>query len=87
MQEIIDAIFQPASNLMNQAYSAIIQANLIAYRGLDIGRYMGPLAWLGPSWLALIKSVFLAAALVLAVYMARVMFDLYLTMKEAVKWW
>lgn len=87
MEDIIDAIFNPATQLLQHAYDALVGASLLASRGLDIGAYLGPLAWLGPQWLALIKSVFLSAALVVSVLVARSLFDLYLSLKSSVKWW
>lgn len=87
MEDIIDAVFQPALDLLTNAYNNLIQVNLVASRGIAIGRYLGPVAWLGPEWVTLVKSTVMARSLVVTVWAAKAAFGLYLQLKEAVKWW
>ena len=87
MTEIIDAIFDPAAQLLANAAAWLRQASAMAARGLDLRPFLAYYSWLPAPWLQLLSHV-VAAALVVAVAAAgRAAWALYLRFKESVQWW
>lgn len=87
LQEIADMAFGPLVSLLSNVVAWLSSVSLVAARGIDVARYMGYIAWLGPAWLAVVRDALLAVVLVTCVMVARTAWSVYLQAKQGVKWW
>lgn len=87
IEEIADLAFGPIKDLLTQVVQWLSNVALVASRGMDLGRYAGPFAWLGADWLTFIQHTLLASLLVLMVLVARAAYSVYLAAKNGIKWW
>ena len=88
MYAIADVVVAPAVNLLQAAVNGLANANLVASQGLaNPGVWLGPIAYMGPGWEALLASLLGGGALVLALRAAMAAYRLYLRLKEGVQWW
>jgi hypothetical protein len=87
LREIADAVFGPVLTLLNSVLSWLGNASLAARQGINPALYLGPFAWLSPAWLNLTKQAILAASSFGILLVARAGYNLYLDIKQGVKWW
>lgn len=88
MYAIATVVVAPAVDLLRQAVNALAGANLVAQQGLQApASWLGPIAYLGPGWVAAIASLCAGAALLLVLQAALAAYKLYLSLKAGVKWW
>lgn len=87
MYALTDALLGPVHALLDKVIAWLEQVNLVAQRGLNLGYYLGYVAWLPAPWLSLVKQVALCALLVGIVIAVRAVWSLYLRLKSSVKWW
>lgn len=87
MYDLADAVFGPVLALLNQIVAWLSNVSLVAAAGINPHLYLGPVAWLGPSWLGLVKQIILGGVLFGFLLVARAGYGLYLDIKGGVKWW
>lgn len=87
LYDLTDWLIGPVRDLLSQAVSWLAGVSLVAARGIDPGVYLGPVAWLGPAWLGLIRTIILAVILYGTLLAVRAAYQLYLDVKQGVKWW
>jgi hypothetical protein len=86
-QRIVDTFFDPVTQVLVAARDRLEYISLVAARGLNLDYFLGPVSMLGPEWRALIGSVVASAFLIIAVLVAKKGYNIYLALKEGVKWW
>lgn len=86
-QRIIDSIFNPIIQILITARDHLDNVAHVAARGLNLDYFLGPVSMLGWQWRTLVGSIIAAAFLILAVFIARRVYGIYLAFKEGVKWW
>lgn len=86
-QRMIDTFFNPIIQILVAARDRLDYISMIAARGLNLDYFLGPVSMIGPEWRALIGSVVASAFLLITVLVARKVYNIYLALKEGVKWW
>lgn len=87
LYDLTDWLVGPLKSLLGQVVAWLSGSSLVAARGIDPARYLGPMAWLGPAWLGLVRTVILCVVLYGTVLLAQAAYHLYLQIKDGVKWW
>ena len=87
MEAFIDSILGPVIDLLQAVDGHLSELALGIQRGIDLGRYLGPLAHMGPGWIALAATAATGAAVVVTAGLGRAGYSLYLSIKAGVKWW
>ena len=87
LYDVADWVFGPLKDLLAAVVGWLSNLSLVAARGIDPALYLGAFAWLGPTWLSLIKQIILGVVLFGLILVARVGYSLYLDIKAGVKWW
>jgi hypothetical protein len=85
--DLTDWLLGPITAMLEQVVSWLGGVALVAAHGLDPALYMGPVAWMGPAWLGVVKQIIASAFLMVVLLAARAMYGLYLDIKAGVKWW
>lgn len=86
-QRIVDTFFDPIIQILVAARDRLDYISLVAARGLNLDYFMGPVSMLGPEWRSLIGSIVSSAFLIITVLVAKKGYNLYLSLKDGVKWW
>lgn len=72
---------------MNVIISYLTTVAVTLSDGIDVNNYFGYFAWLGPSWIFLVKTILGGVFLVTVVKVSKMGFSMYLQIKSGVKWW
>ncbi|MEM0138538.1 MAG: fibronectin type III domain-containing protein [Thermoplasmatales archaeon] len=85
--QLIDTALGPVTNFLQYAIQKMNSISQIAAQGIDLDNYLGPIGVLGPPWTTLVTSLLAALLLIIIVFIARQVYNLYLALKSGVKWW
>jgi len=85
--ELIDSIFDPASEFLQSAISGLAKFSIEKNRPIELDSFFGPFAMMGTYWVVLIKAVFLSLLGITGLFLSSVGRELYLKFKDGVKWW
>lgn len=83
----IDNIFSFPIQLLDQAKTKVKSGSNLAGQGVDVSKWLAPLSVLGKDWIKVVNSIFAGSTIVLGVWIARKLYDIYLQVKEGVRWW
>lgn len=87
LYDLTDWLIGPLAELLGAVVSWLSGISLVAARGIDPARYLGPFAWLGSSWLGLVRTIILCTILFGTIMIVRAAIQVYLDAKAGVKWW
>lgn len=87
MMELIDTIFGPVQEVLIDVLTKLQTVSLVASRGIDLDKYLGWYSQLGSGWVMLFKMVVSSLLLLVTVYFAKRLYNVYLMFKEGVRWW
>lgn len=85
--QLIDTALGPVTNFLQYAIQKMNSISQIAAQGINLDNYLGPIGVLGPPWTTLVTSLLAALLLIIIVFIARQVYNLYLALKSGVKWW
>lgn len=81
---IADHFVQPIVDLLDTAITNLEGVQLMLVQGIDLGQYFGYLSFLPAPWMTLVTVLVLATALVLIVWLVKVIHGLVLTIKQTI---
>lgn len=87
MTNLIDSLFDPVLQLIENMQNRISSIGTVAARGIDLDNYFGFLTILGPSWVGVMTSFLAALVFLTVLYMIKTQSRLYLWFKDLIKWW
>lgn len=87
MIALIDTIFAPVLNWLNQIFNYLTTVNIPTFHALNLGNIFRPLNMISPAWSFLISNVFIMAVAYLIIHVVMSGTGLYSKFKNAVKWW
>lgn len=87
IRSIIDTILGPVITFLNYALDKLNSISMVADRGLNLDYYLGSVGALGPNWVTLVKTLISCLVILVLVYIAKTIYNLYLNAKDGVKWW
>jgi hypothetical protein len=82
--QLTDTILGPATNFLEYAIEKINSVSLIASQGLNLDNFLGPIAALGPAWVAMIVSLVGALLLITIVFIARQVYNLWVAILNGI---
>jgi len=85
--QLIDTALGPVTNFLQYAIQKMNTISQIAAQGINLDNYLGPIGVLGPPWTTMVASLLAALLLIIIVFIARQVYNLYLALKTGVKWW
>lgn len=86
-KNLIDNIFSVPESILNLAIQKMAAAGTVMAQGINISKWLGPVAWLGPTWVKVVNALLSGATIVLIVWIAKRIYMIYLNAKEGVRWW
>lgn len=87
MHALIDSIFNPITGFLQMGIDYLDRISLISSRGLYLGNFLGPVAFLGQKWTMLLTNLVAAAILLATVAVTVTVWRGYLQAKSGLKWW
>lgn len=87
MRALIDTIFNPVLNWLQNIYNTILELSVPLARPLPVGSYMGPLATLGPYWVTFITTVCTLAFIYMVTFLIVAYQGVFTKFKDTIKWW
>jgi hypothetical protein len=87
LYDLTDWLVGPLKDLLASVVGWLSGISLVAARGIEPGRYLGAIAWLGPAWLGLVRTIILCTILYGTILIVRAAIQVYLDTKAGVKWW
>lgn len=87
MKGVIDTVFFPILNWLNQIYSSIMNLIVPVSRPIDIAQYLGVFAYLGPYWITFITTACVLAFVYMVCFLVVAYNGLFIKFKDTIKWW
>lgn len=87
MKGLIDTIFYPVLNWLNSILSSIMSLDVPLSHPLDIAKYLGPFAYLGPYWISFVVTVGTLAFVYVICFIVVSQHGLFMKFKNTIKWW
>ena len=87
MTNLIDSIFNPIFQMLDNMQSRLSNIGTISAKGLDLDNYFGFIYILGPSWSGVISSLLAALTFIAVLYIIKTNSRIYLWFKDLIKWW
>lgn len=84
---LIDTIFHPVLNWLNEILFSIMTLEVPLSHPLDIAKYLGPFALLGNYWISFIVTVGTLAFIYVISYIVVSQHGLFMKFKNTIKWW
>lgn len=87
MRNLIDTIFGPVLNWLNNISQSIRDLSVPVSRPLDPSKYFGYFGFLGSHWITLITTVMTLGFIYLLLYLIVTNIGLLIKFKNMIKWW
>lgn len=87
MRDLIEMFYLPILQTLQNARVTLDQAVIVGAQGIDLSLYVGYISFLGPAWTGFLLALFSCTALVLTIYIVRVAWGFYLSIKDSIQWW
>ncbi len=87
MNKLIDSVFNPVLDFLNNAQSKLENIGTISAKGLDLDNYLGFINVLGNSWSGVVSSLLTSLMFLGVLYAVKTNSSIYLWFKSMVKWW
>jgi hypothetical protein len=84
---MVNTVLGPVTNFLQYAIDKMNSISMIAYAGLNLDSYLGPIESMGPAWVAMVTSLIAALLLIVIVFVARQVYDLWLAFVNGTMWW
>jgi hypothetical protein len=87
MKSLIDTILNPVLSWLTGIYNSLTELQVPLSHPLDISKYLGAFALLGPGWISFIVNACLMAFIYVVCFIIVAQHGLYLKFKDTIKWW
>lgn len=87
VQNFIDAIFAPPLQFLELTRDMLNNAGTVVGKGISLGNYFSFFAYLPTEWQSVVQSALASVTLLAILFLARSLWDMYLRVKQSVKWW
>ena len=87
MKNLIDTIFHPFVNFLNQLIDLLGNVTMPADRPVNILMYLNPFGVLGTAWITLIQSFLALLVLYFIIYFIKNGQEMLIKFKDTIKWW
>lgn len=86
-KNFIDSIFNAPTSFLQMGVDYLSHVSLIAGSGINLNNYFSFFSYLPGSVQAVVNSLLAAIVFLAVIQMVKSIVRMYLTVKEAVKWW
>jgi hypothetical protein len=86
-KNLIDNIFSLPLGILNTVNGKLDSISSLTAQGLDVSKWLSPVALLGPSWVKVVNAVLAGSTIVLTIWVVKKVYMIYLQFKEGVKFW
>jgi len=87
VKNFIDVIFAPPLQFLELCQDMLDNAGAVVGRGLSLGNYFSFFGYLPAEWQAVIQSALASVTLLAILFLVRALWNMYLRIKQSVKWW
>lgn len=87
IKNFIDAIFAPPLQFLQMIVDMLGNVSLVAGRGIDLNNYFMFFNYMPGSWQMVIKSLLASVTLLAVLFLVRATWNVYLNVKNSLKWW
>lgn len=87
MKNLIDTIFNPILDFIDNISSSLSELSIPLSRPIPIENYLAVFNYLGPYWTAFLISIITMAFIYLVIYIIISQKDLLIDFKNLLKWW
>jgi hypothetical protein len=87
LKTFIDTIFTPPITLLQHGVDYLNHVSLIAGQGINLGNYLGFVAFLPPVFQTVMNSLISSVIFLAMLQLIKTIAATYYNVKEGVKWW
>lgn len=87
MKDIIDTIFDPLIQVLNQIITLFSDLSVPASRGLNISDFLPQIGLLPNGWIIFVETIIMLSVIYMITYVIMAYKGLFLKFKDAIKFW